>query len=223
MHGEPKHPDEAREMAREEAHRARTEEQRTADQAQAEAEAQQRRKARMEGIGRKIDPHWASWFAGFVDGEGYFQIHGGGDRSFSTRLVITLREDDEAVLREVEKRLGCGNVYHVEKSADREGGMKASDQFMWVVGAMEEVNEIIIPLFEQHPPRSKKKREYEIWKEAAALIYRGANNTQRGRDQIARLKREIKSERSNTSARKSEPAHSSDEEDEQRNLFQAGD
>lgn len=172
---------------------------------------------------KEVEPDWASWFSGFVDGEGYFQIHGGGDRSFSTRLVITVREDDEAVLREVVERLGCGNLYHVEKSADREAGMKASDQFMWVVGAMGEVSEVIIPLFEQHPLRSKKKREYEIWKEAATLIYRGANNTQSGREEIARLKREIKSKRSNTSAGESDQVQSSAEEDEQGNLFHAGD
>ena len=165
-----------------------------------------------------VDPHWASWFSGFVDGEGYFQIaKQSSGKSYSTKLVITLREDDGDVLFEVRDRLDCGNVHYVEKKADREKGMKSSNQYMWVVSARYEIDEVIVPIFEEYPLRSKKKGEFKIWKQAADLIRKGASNTVSGRSRIKDLKNSLMHRRKNSSGNRTKPrSDETDRESKQR-------
>lgn len=142
-----------------------------------------------------VDPHWASWFSGFIDGEGYFQIMPQSKGRFAVRLVLQLRQDDKPLLESIQHHLQCGNVYHVSKEYDREAGRQSVDQYMWYVQKIDEIANIIIPIFENHPLQSKKKKEFEIWREAAHMIYDGSNNTSRGRSKLGHLKERIMQQR----------------------------
>ena len=100
----------------------------------------------MENTLAKIEYSWLAWFVGFVDGEGYFQICiQNAGRSAQTHLNITVREDDGPVLRDIQ----------------------------WRVNRIQEVVEIVIPLFDEFPLHTKKASDYHLWREAAFLIHQG--------------------------------------------------
>lgn len=56
-----------------------------------------------------MDKEWCSWFCGFVDGEGSFNIESSG----TPRFQIQLRNDDRDVLDEIALRIGVGRVTDV--------------------------------------------------------------------------------------------------------------
>lgn len=133
-----------------------------------------------------LDSNFCSWFVGFFDGEGYLQIAPSGE-NFRPRAVITLREDDVEVLREVSKKTNAGNVYHVDKSYD---GPNSRDQKMWAVSATAELAQVIVPIFLEFPLRTKKKHEFEIWKYAVQLKVQNYN-TKNGVHRLAKLKSQL--------------------------------
>lgn len=126
----------------------------------------------------QIDPMWASWFSGFVDGEGYFQLIPQSSGGYGIRLVITMRDDETNVIAEIMNTLRVGSVYHVSKEYDRRNGRQSADQWMWRCNRIDEVIGVIIPLFDSFPLKTRKANDYRIWREAALLIVSGGNRTQ---------------------------------------------
>lgn len=108
-----------------------------------------------------MDGKFGSWLAGFVDGEGCFDIHPVGDH-FICRFTIGLRADDANTLREIQRETGIGEL--------RLQGMKngAETQARWEVARKTEVGEVV-RIFEAYPLRSKKHRDFEIWKQAVTV------------------------------------------------------
>ena len=128
----------------------------------------------MENTLAKIEYSWLAWFVGFVDGEGYFQICiQNAGRSAQTHLNITVREDDGPVLRDIQSVLGIGKIYQIDRTADRNNGRKSQNQYRWRVNRIQEVVEIVIPLFDEFPLHTKKASDYHLWREAAFLIHQG--------------------------------------------------
>lgn len=107
------------------------------------------------------------WLAGFVDGEGCFQIKptiARGRTYFYPMFVIGLRDDDEPLLRGVVERVGLGRI---EYSSARQGTDYYSQrQVRWIVKRKAECQELA-RLLHAHPLRSKKARDFELW--AAAV------------------------------------------------------
>lgn len=122
----------------------------------------------------ELDPLWCSWFVGFIDGEGYFQIHSDKKSTHCyVALTIEQREDDENILREIQKRLKCGDIYFVNMQKDRDRGRLSSNKYRWTLRKIESIVRIIIPLLDTYPLRSKKLNEYLLWREIAWMIWRG--------------------------------------------------
>ena len=113
------------------------------------------------------------WLAGFADGEGCFYLGWmvRRDRLYPRPIAyfyITLRSDDRAILESIRSYWGAGSIYgHSHTSKDRNSRPRSS---FWVHRARE-VGEVIIPHFERHPLRAKKRRDFEIWRQGAGLIY----------------------------------------------------
>jgi len=114
-----------------------------------------------------IPEHWACWFVGFVDGEGHLQIPPGG---VTPRLVIHVRRDDCKIIEEIHSVTKAGSVYKVSKQYDRDNGKDSRDQLKWRVHSISDLTDKILPIFEFQLPRSKKYREYLIWKEAIEVM-----------------------------------------------------
>lgn len=76
-----------------------------------------------------IDPEWAAWFTGFLEGEGYFGIRLDGGQ----RCAIKLRNDDWYVLAGIRDKIGAGFLSIEDNQSDRDLGRKDKDGLAWTV------------------------------------------------------------------------------------------
>ena len=107
-----------------------------------------------------------SWLAGLADGEGCFLI--GKQGGFvHARFTIHLRADDWRVLREIHERSGIGTLTRQQTpSSDLRNSNPA---VRWSVAAIDDCVKLVAG-FSLSGLRSKKARDFAIWKEAVALI-----------------------------------------------------
>lgn len=109
------------------------------------------------------DPEFWAWFAGFTDGEGCFGItlsHTGGKTYPQPFFKIAVRADERPILEEIRDRLGCGRVrVHVP------GGVTSNLQLKFEMSSVADCLRLI-EVFERHPLRAKKRRDFETWAEA---------------------------------------------------------
>jgi hypothetical protein len=106
------------------------------------------------------------WFSGFVDGEGYFQIarvkskRAKGGYLYLPMMGVGLRKDDYPTLYNVKKTLGLGCLCH----GKRQGKFKNEHpSIRWVVSGVKQCLKLI-DLFDAYPLRTKKKKDYVVWK-----------------------------------------------------------
>jgi len=139
-----------------------------------------------------ISPEFGHWFAGFVDGEGCFMIRYStlGRKRIGCRFHIALRDDDSAILYEIKKTLGdIGSISRSNsRTGTRSGGHHDNPQVRFAVSSIADIYHILIPLFEKYPLRSKKRRDFELWREAARLIMSEQHLHREGGQEIKRLK-----------------------------------
>jgi hypothetical protein len=114
----------------------------------------------------------SAWFSGFIDGEGNFSIQSHKRGDYCPRFRIALRIDDEKTLLEL-----C-NFYggYLGKSPSRDmysstTGKKyaCKPQITWEVSKKSDL-EKLVKYLDTFPLRTKKARDYAIWREAV-LIY----------------------------------------------------
>jgi len=106
-----------------------------------------------------IDDAFGHWLAGFVDGEGCFSMLSHNVReAYSCQFLLTLRDDDEAILREIQARTGLGSVA-------RRTPKLSHGQTYWTVHRKEDCI-ALVAIFDRFPLRAKKARDYAIWRDA---------------------------------------------------------
>ena len=96
-----------------------------------------------------------AYFGGFFSGEGCFGLTG-----LQPRAVMKLRRDDRAILELFERHFGLGKV----RDNAAYGGDNAS--VTWLICATDELA-AAVRLFEAAELRGRKRREFEVWGEAA--------------------------------------------------------
>lgn len=141
------------------------------------------------GIDLDVPDDFGHWFAGMVDGEGSFTIrllH--RDRSIyaSVEFHIKLRDDDAAILHEIKETLGIGRLYSHKPASPNAGA-----QLLYQVYRIGDIIHVLIPLFEEYPLRSKKRRDFILWKRAARMIHLGQHLTASGHEEILQLKKQM--------------------------------
>lgn len=108
------------------------------------------------------------WFSGFTDGEGYFGIHVSSKRKIvSFDFKIGLRDDDYHILEQVKNEFGFGSLGRQKPVLTHYalGPINAKPICYFRVRKKEECLQLI-NFFDKYKLRSKKKRDYEIWREA---------------------------------------------------------
>ena len=111
----------------------------------------------------RIDPSFGHWFAGFVDGEGCFDITAVGlSQSYICRFVIGLRDDDLEILEEIRDATGLGKI-----SFKKPTTVGARRQAWYSIHAKAECAQLAA-IFDRFPLRAKKARDFAIWREAVA-------------------------------------------------------
>lgn len=131
------------------------------------------------------------WIAGFVSGEGCFFIkisqsktHKLG-KSVALNFLVVQNMRDSYLLESFSQFFGCGYFLIKEKSAI--GTFKVSD--------FHDIVYKIIPFFEEYPVLGVKVKDFQKFKEAAALIKSKAHLTKQGLDKILLLKSRMNSKR----------------------------
>jgi hypothetical protein len=113
-----------------------------------------------------IDAAFGHWLAGFIDGEGNFDVHRQqrpAGTYFYCRFELTLRADDRAILEECQRRLG-GKLYDMRHAAS----IGRRPQVRWEIVSRAECLALAAVLT-AHPLRSKKARDFATWSEALAV------------------------------------------------------
>lgn len=119
-----------------------------------------------------LEPEWASWFAGLADGEGCFYI----SPSVGCSFIINLRADDTEVIKDIERRLGMGRIGRTKRNV---ATRRMNPLVTFTVARKEDLVQLIA-IFDAYPLRTKKGRDYAIWRKAALAHYDGAKASSLG-------------------------------------------
>lgn len=107
-----------------------------------------------------LSADWPWFLSGFFTAEGYLGIYPHAPGVLKPVLVVRLRKDDRALLSELRERTATGRVY-LSKPSGRQ-----SPVAQWLVFSAEDLLKVV-HIFDRYPPKGRKGREYEIWREAA--------------------------------------------------------
>lgn len=116
---------------------------------------------------RDITEFWAGCFAGFTAGEGCFVIAKRNNRNprtnYQCQFIITLRDDDRTYLKELQHILQMGKIRDMPVHCSHSPNARPTARFE--IKAIEECVQLV-RFFEKYPIPSKKRRDFEIWKQA---------------------------------------------------------
>lgn len=111
-----------------------------------------------------VDDAFLHWFAGFVAGEGCFQVYKYSEGEYYyARLVVAVRDDDADTLVQIQERLGIGAVYY--RAPHKGSSPNARPQCAWRVYSIPECLQLV-EIFDHHPLRSSKQADYLVWRDA---------------------------------------------------------
>jgi len=96
-----------------------------------------------------------AYFGGFFSGEGSFGLSG-----LAPRAVVRVRQDDRSILELFATRFGLGVV------RDHRAYDNPNPSATWTICATDELAPTV-ELFEAAELRGRKRREFEVWREAA--------------------------------------------------------
>lgn len=146
------------------------------------------------GIDLDIPGDFGYWFAGFVDGDGSFNI----TLTAGCTLKIALRNDDRAILHQIRDTLGVGGIGDQSMESHRRKGMRnAHDMVCWTVSHRGSHMHVIVPLLEEFPLRTRKRHDFALWSQAVRIVHAhayGARNqraTQRWHGEMLELKHKM--------------------------------
>lgn len=108
------------------------------------------------------------WLAGFIDGEGSFNIsHHGGN--YQPRFSLKLRDDDSNILKDIQIFVGTGTLRASKCSPTNSKyySPNAKNQFRYDITGSN--NTKLVSILDQFPLKSKKLRDYKFWKEAVGI------------------------------------------------------
>jgi hypothetical protein len=119
----------------------------------------------------RIDPAFANWFAGFADGEGCFYIGRICNRSTGVEYVnyrvaftLAIRDDDRPILEQIQENIGTGRLG--TRKPRNVGTFKSVAPMATLEVGTKAGARVLVDLFDRYPLRSKKARDFAIWREA---------------------------------------------------------
>ncbi len=126
------------------------------------------------------------YIAGFVDGEGSFQV--AVQRSRFTRVGLQVipefhvsqNRERAAVLKLIQRTIGCGYI-----KTNHPGNKRDRTQVL-VVRNRRDLAERVIPFFEQFPLRSSKQRDFQVFASIVCAMGQGSHLTKAGMARILR-------------------------------------
>ena len=124
----------------------------------------------------KLDAHWV---VGFVDGEGCFFVginpHSEMTSGFQVlpEFTVVQHQRDIQLLHALKRFFGCGVVR-----------VNHGDRMAYRVRSLDHLNQRVVPFFEQHPLRSKKRVDFAKFRKVLQLMNRGEHLKAEGLEKI---------------------------------------
>src|SRR5262245_23034228 len=115
------------------------------------------------------------WVTGFVDGEGCFYVGVNRHREMQAgfqvlpEFTVVQHERDVQLLHALREFFGCGVVR-----------TNHGDRMAFRVRGKDDLLQRVIPFFQEHPLRSKKRLDFEKFREIVSLMERGGHLTADG-------------------------------------------
>jgi len=106
-----------------------------------------------------------SWFAGLLDGEGYFQIVRIKSKDKSDKYLylpmagIGMRKDDAPILQMIKNTTGLGGLCFAKRTQSSLHMPKC----VWQVSGVKQCRRLV-EILEGYPLQSKKRRDYKVWR-----------------------------------------------------------
>jgi hypothetical protein len=124
----------------------------------------------------------AQWIAGFVDGEGCFHV-GINEHVEMTcgyqvlpEFTVVQHQRDVQILHALKSYFGCGVVR-----------CNHGDRMAWRVRKLEHLLDVILPFFERHPLKTKKRMDFEKFRRIVIEMQRKRHLTVDGIEEIRRI------------------------------------
>ena len=124
----------------------------------------------------KLDPEWIT---GFVDGEGRFHVavNANADMKCGYQVLpeftVVQHERDAQVLHALKAHFGCGVVR-----------TNHGDRMAYRVRSAEHLLERIVPFFVKYPLKTRKRVDFEKFRDVLAMMREGVHLTDEGVDRI---------------------------------------
>lgn len=131
-----------------------------------------------------------NWLTGFIDGEGHFGLYKNGKYSVLAQFNLKVRDDDSEMIELIEQQLGFGRIHrlYAKKYVTYSARGGSRPQIGFQVTKIEDCLKLI-SILDQHPLRSKKRRDYVIWREAVIEM---SQNGSRRSEKLDLLMKSIK-------------------------------
>ncbi len=124
----------------------------------------------------KLDPEWIT---GFVDGEGCFHVAVNRQATMKTgyqvlpEFTVVQHERDAQVLHALKAHFGCGVVR-----------TNHGDRMAYRVRSAEHLLERIVPFFVKYPLKTRKRVDFEKFRDVLAMMREGVHLTDDGVERI---------------------------------------
>ena len=128
----------------------------------------------------------AQWITGFVDGEGCFHVGVNSHSDMKTgyqvlpEFTVVQHERDVQVLHALKAYFGCGVVRK-----------NHGDRMAYRVRGMEHLLQLVIPFFEKHPLKTKKRQDFIKFRRILKLMEAGDHLTSEGVEAIRQIASEM--------------------------------
>jgi hypothetical protein len=122
------------------------------------------------------------WIVGFVDGEGCFYVGINENSEMNAghqvlpEFTVVQHERDVQVLHALKAYFGCGVVR-----------TNHGDRMAYRVRGQEHLLQYIIPFFEKHPLKTKKRADFEKFRRILRQMETGVHLTSDGVEEIRRI------------------------------------
>lgn len=117
----------------------------------------------------------SQWITGFVDGEGCFYVGLLKNKTMTygyqiqPEFTVVQHKRDVQLLYALKDHFKCGSV-----------GINHGDRYHWRVKNLSHFISIIIPFFEKHKLKTKRRIEFERFREICLLMNKGYHLTPEG-------------------------------------------
>jgi hypothetical protein len=134
---------------------------------------------------QSIDPAIGYYIAGFVDGEGSFNLKFRPRPDFSlgwkVSLTFNVSQKDEVILALIKRHIGCGTIFQ-----------KGGGVWMYEVNNLKSLHNQVIPFFRRFGFLSaKKKRDFQIFCDMSNMFLSGSHLTCDGVQELLKLRRNM--------------------------------